>query len=85
MKRTMNIHELKTALEQADVNMRFVSLQGEIRDECLILEGPATGGWCVYYSERGQRTNEKWFIVEEEACDYIFAVVVDNRTFKNRG
>jgi hypothetical protein len=80
----MNISQLKKRLLEADTNMRFVSLDGEVRDECLILERPESGGWCVYYSERGQRTSEKWFIVEDEACDYIFSLVGDNRTFKNR-
>jgi hypothetical protein len=68
----MNISELKMALEKTNVDPYFASLDGEVKAESLVLERPESGGWCVYYSERGQRTGERWFITEEEACQYIF-------------
>lgn len=68
----MNIPQLKEALKEAGVDEYFSSLDGEVRDESLVLERPESGGWCVYYSERGQRTGERWFITEEEACKFIF-------------
>lgn len=68
----MSIFQLKEALEKAGLDTYFASLEGEIRDECLILERPKSGGWCVYYSERGQRTGEHWFTTEDEACQFIF-------------
>ena len=68
----MNIPQLKKALGKADIDPYFASLHGEVRDECLVLEQAESRGWCVYYSERGQRTGERWFITEEEACQFIF-------------
>lgn len=68
----MNIHQLKKSLEETGVDPDFASLYGEARDESLVLEHPNSGGWCVYYSERGQRSSEHWFITEEEACQFIF-------------
>jgi hypothetical protein len=34
----MNRLEAEKALKESDVNMRYVSLYGELRDECIILE-----------------------------------------------
>ena len=68
----MNISELKQKLEKHNIDPYFASLEGEVRDESLILERLSSGGWCVYYSERGQRTGEHWFITEEKACQFIF-------------
>jgi len=80
----MNRLEAEKALKESDVNMRYVSLYGELRDECIILERLEPDGWCVYYSERGGRTDERCFLQEEDACNYIFALVSNNRTFRNR-
>jgi len=80
----MNILQLKEALEKADVDAYFASLEGEIRDECFILERPESGGWCVYYSERGQRTGEHWFINEDEACHFIFSRLSKDPNAKKR-
>ena len=41
-------------------------------DECLCLELSA-GGWAVFYAERGQRTGERFFETEDEACDFMAA------------
>lgn len=68
----MNIHQLKKSLEEIGVDPDLASLYGKVRDESLVLEHPNSRGWCVYYSERGQRSRERWFITEEEACQFIF-------------
>jgi hypothetical protein len=48
------------------------SLDGEVTDECLCLL-PETGGWVVFYSERGGRTAPRHFETEGEACDFMAA------------
>jgi hypothetical protein len=68
----MNATQLKEELVKEGIDTRYASLEGEIRDQSLVLERPESGGWCVYASERGQRLGEHWFITEEEACQYIF-------------
>jgi hypothetical protein len=37
---------------------------------CLMNDGML---WVVFYSERGQKTEPKYFVDEEEACDNFFS------------
>lgn len=68
----MNVCALKDALESANIDERFVSLDGSARDESLVLEHDPVMGWRVYFSERGQRIRERTFRSEDQACQYIF-------------
>jgi hypothetical protein len=68
----MNIDQLKEVIRAENIDERFLSLPGEVKDESYVLEREVGKGWCVYYSERGQRTGERFFITEEEACGFIF-------------
>jgi hypothetical protein len=63
----MDIKSLKVALNKLNVNPDSYSLEGGLPSEkyCLSNEGI---NWSVYYSERGQRTGEKLFSSESQAC-----------------
>ena len=39
-----------------------------------------TGGWSVYYSERGRRNDEARFDTEDEACDELLIRLVRDPT-----
>lgn len=78
----MNINALKDALRCANIDERFVSLDGSARDESLVLEHDAVVGWTVYFSERGQRTGERIFGSEDQACQFIFDKLSRDPTVK---
>lgn len=48
------------------------------QDEAYVLVDE--GGWCVFYSERGQRTNEQLFDSESDACEYLLSVIARDPT-----
>jgi hypothetical protein len=67
----MNRRSLRELLEAEGVRDDAYSLDGD-RDESMCLE-PITGGWAVYYSERGLRSGERRFATEDEACQFLAA------------
>lgn len=69
---------LRQLLDREGVDPGAYSLDGERRDECLILE-IQPGGWCVYYSERGLRSGEMHFETEDEACDEMARLLLADR------
>ena len=66
----MNKHELVRVLESTDFPKDSCSID-EVSDEslCLIHEGKT---WRIFYSERGQRTEERSYPDEAEACSEFF-------------
>jgi hypothetical protein len=68
---TMNAVELEERLWAARVRTDSYALDGEPKNEALILEPSLGNGWRIYYCERGVRTGEKAFAIEAEACDYF--------------
>jgi hypothetical protein len=78
----LNIRALKDALERANIDERFVSLDGSARDESLVLEHDPVTGWRVYFSERGQRNGERIFRSEDQACQFIFDTLSRDPTVK---
>lgn len=67
----MNRRSLRELLGAEHVREDAYSLDGD-RDESMCLE-PVTGGWAVYYSERGLRSGERRFETEDEACQFLAA------------
>ena len=64
----MTIDEMCKELDELGVSKDLYSiLQGGTPNEklCLVYEGE----WKMYYSERGNKTAEKVFQSEEEACE----------------
>lgn len=68
----MNKVDLQKVLKNEHFDPRFYDLDGGSSDECLVLSDERSK-WCVYYSERGQRTEEQCFKSESEACEHFLA------------
>lgn len=64
----MNLRELKRVLDREGFNPGRYSLKGGLPDERYCLER-RDGGWSVYYSERGEKVEERVFATESEACE----------------
>ena len=75
----MNKRELKKQLKNLNVPSNYCSLNGiELPDRIILSK--ESGKYIVYYfSERGNRTDEKYFSVEAEACQYIYDHMVDRK------
>ncbi len=77
----MNLNELKKELESLGVNEQTYSLYSDIGDEKYCLE--RTGErWCFYYSERGQKTGERSFDTESDACEYMYSIIESDPTVR---
>ena len=83
----MNVSELRLALQAAGVreNSYDVDLDGfSLPSEryCLRREGPAR--WVTYYSERGQRSGERAWVTESEACEHLLEDLLRDPTTRAR-
>jgi hypothetical protein len=67
----MNRHSLQELLDAEHVRRDGYSLNGD-RDESMCME-PVAGCWAVYYSERGLRSGERRFEIEDDACRFLAA------------
>jgi hypothetical protein len=67
----MNREELDAKIRDAGFSLEAFTLFEEPREETFCMHEAGTG-WVVFYSERGLRANEKFFITEDAACDYFF-------------
>lgn len=74
---TVNRESLKVLLESERVKSDAYSIDGTERDESVCLR-TAVGGWSVYYSERGLRSDERLFETEDEACQFIATRLLGN-------
>ncbi|GJA02516.1 hypothetical protein ECV0102_28640 [Enterobacter cloacae] len=63
--------ELQSELNKLNIPRNSYSIDG-VKDEtlCLILDG---GLWCIFYSERGKRTEVEFFATESDACQSFLA------------
>jgi hypothetical protein len=66
----MNCAELEEILRQRKVDPSAYSLGGGLPAEKYTLDH-AGSKWSVYYSERGQKNDERIFDFEDEACRYL--------------
>ena len=67
MPNSMDIKRLKNELRKGNVPEDSYTLLTTLKDESLVLEQKGSN-WCVFYWERGLRTNETLFSTEEDAC-----------------
>lgn len=70
----MNRDELQAALRERKINPLAYSLDGGLPNEKYTLEH-AGSQWSVYYSERGQKTGERTFDSEDEACRHFLSLL----------
>ncbi|ANX10950.1 hypothetical protein ABE41_002845 [Fictibacillus arsenicus] len=73
----MNKTKLQELLIDTKVPKDSYCLNGGLPNEayCLNKEDDL---WEVYYSERGEKSQLKKFVSEEEACDYLFSKIIKN-------
>lgn len=69
----MNKIELKQKLDQLKIRPDVYHIDDGLpaTDEVLVLENNY-GRWSIYYYERGNRSSEKQFSSEDEACDFFY-------------
>jgi len=68
--------ELRQSLINANIPDDLYNLNGGLPNEafCLNKEGDV---WEVYYSERGVKSQKKEFDSEDEACNYLYKVILE--------
>jgi hypothetical protein len=68
----MNKNELKMELEKLKIPPEFYSILEGIKPDAIILDH-YHGIWkTFYFSERGESHDERLYISEDEACQYVF-------------
>lgn len=75
----MNRQELKSKLDESNIDPHSYSLDGRTESERYVLE-VATGGWVVFYAERGQRTGLQLLATEDEACRALLDILLRDST-----
>jgi len=78
----MNIEDLKVRLKSLGVSPSAYSLRGGLPSEKYCLSNDS-GLWQVYYSERGQRTGEKSFATESQACEHLLEQLENDPTTRS--
>ena len=67
----LNTRTLKDALRRANIDERFVSLDGSARDESLVLEHDSVMGWTVYSVNAASAPASGSSDSEDKACQFI--------------
>lgn len=71
----MKKHELEKKLKERNINPYIYCLDGGLPNEAHTL-GKNGDLWEVYYSERGNKSQLKTFLTEDEACDYLYEWII---------
>lgn len=69
----MKIRDLKKVVSKMNIPRGAISFQGGFPPDahCIARVGRK---WEVYYSEKGQKTDQVFFDSEHDACEYLFAI-----------
>jgi len=67
--------ELEYRLKKAGVPNDCYCLKGGFPIESYVL-AKSNIGWEVYYSEKGLKSGKKSFITEDDACAYLYNLVI---------
>jgi hypothetical protein len=73
----MNRTELESILRDRKISPLAYSLGGGLPNEKYTLDQVGSR-WSVYYSERGQRSGERIFDSEDEACRYLLNLLCND-------
>jgi len=68
----MNKQNLKEKLDELNINPNFYSLYGELLPDRTVLHDNYNDWEVFYFSERGERQDEKTFFNENDACQFIY-------------
>lgn len=74
----MNRVDLEARLKEQKINPRSYSLNGGLPSETYVLSDEGNGKWSVYYSERGERSSERLFKSEADACEDLFRRLISD-------
>ncbi len=80
----MTRDDLARILEAEGFRPDMYSLTGGLPNEAHCLEDRGRE-WTVYYSERGERSEERTFAHESEACEFFLLRIRSDPTAKPRG
>jgi hypothetical protein len=78
----MNLQALEQKLSAAGIKKYWYSLSGGLPSEAHCLN-QTKNGWEVYYSERGLKSNLKFFKKENDACDYFYKHITSSEVIMN--
>ncbi|MFO7669885.1 MAG: hypothetical protein R6W31_09525 [Bacteroidales bacterium] len=67
----MDKSDLKMHLDKLKVNQGYYSLDGDILPDRLVLYQNYNMWEVFYFDERGNRKDERVFMTESDACNYI--------------
>lgn len=73
----MNREILEKKLEEKGVKNIYYSLYGELKPDSIVLYQNYKKWEVFYFSERGEKENEKIFFSESEACEYIYNNLIE--------
>lgn len=79
----MNRRSLALLMARENIRPAAFDLEGGKMDECLSL-APSSGGWSVYFYERGKRTFTRFFETEDEACDFMATELLRDPSTRQR-
>ena len=79
----MTVTELKRILNAEGFRPDMYSLAGGLPNEAHCIEDRGSE-WAVYYSERGERSEERLFLSETEACEFFLERIRGDPTAKPR-
>lgn len=77
----MNKQELGETLAKENFKPQAYSLVEDNKDDVLCLRFEE-GRWCVYYTERGKKSQLKYFADENSACEYFLQEMRRDPTVK---
>lgn len=72
------VAKLREMLEEKGVRPDSYCLSGGFPNEALCIERKRGGEWWVYYSERGQRTSLQKFQSEQNACECLMSMILED-------
>lgn len=76
---TMNRDKVREVARAEGIRPDAYSLDGGDHEDRYVL-AIETGGWSVYFVERGERTDVTHFETEEEACDHLLSLLLRDST-----
>ncbi|HTO36202.1 MAG TPA: hypothetical protein VL021_00330 [Brumimicrobium sp.] len=71
----MKKNDLVNKLEEKGILKKSYSLEGGLPNEAYCLN-KTKDGWEVYYSERGSKSGLRKFYSEDDACNYLYRLLI---------
>lgn len=71
----MKKNDLANKLKEEGIQKESYSLEGGLPNEAYCLN-KAKDGWEVYYSERGGKSGLQKFYSEDDACNYLYRLLI---------